>query len=498
MTPGEIVAIVIAGMIVLFFAALIIRTALNKPKHAPVELAPPVQIDKDKAVQHLREAVRIPTVSMVEDYVDNVQPFIDYRNWLEKAYPLLNEKAEHTIIADYSIIYHLKGKNPALKGGCYLSHIDVVPAPVDGWEHPPFSGELTDDGYIYGRGTQDMKGHMIALLEAVEYHLSQGKVFDRDLYLCFGHDEEPGTSIVGASSIVKHLKDKGVEIEFVIDEGGTVLDGKMLGIPHTVALIGAAEKGNGDLEIVVRKSGGHASNPNPPTADGVLANAICKIEKNPMKTRWTALTKETFKELSPYCGGSALGRIFKFALTNRDVMSPLVKFIFTLAAPMTNALVRTTFAPTMLWGSDARNVIPKEAKVNINYRMITGEKAEDVKAYLEKLLKKDVKKGRVEVKLLNYSNPSAEADVHCTAYENIRKSILETFDDIVVAPYMFIAASDARFYNPLTDNVFRFGPFINSLDDQARIHGINERLHVDQLEKATAFFIRCLDNTLAE
>ena len=165
---------------------------------------------------------------------------------------------------------------------------------------------------------------------------------------------------------------------------------------------------------------------------------------------------------------------------------------------MTNALVRTTFAPTMLWGSDARNVIPKEAKVNVNYRMITGEKAEDVKAYLEKLLKKDVKKGRVEVKLLNYSNPSAEADVHCTAYENIRRSILETFDDIVVAPYMFIAASDARFYNPLTDNVFRFGPFINSLDDQARIHGINERLHVDQLEKATAFFIRCLDNTLAE
>ena len=498
MTPGEIVAIVIAGVIVLFFTALIIRTALNKPKHAPVELAPPVQIDKDKAVQHLREAVRIPTVSMVEDYVDNVQPFIDYRNWLEKAYPLLSEKAERTIIADYSIIYHLKGKNPALKGGCYLSHIDVVPAPVDGWEHPPFSGELTDDGYIYGRGTQDMKGHMIALLEAVEYHLSQGKVFDRDLYLCFGHDEEPGTSIVGASSIVKYLKDKGVEIEFVIDEGGTVLDGKMLGIPHTVALIGAAEKGNGDLEIVVRKSGGHASNPNPPTADGVLANAICKIEKNPMKTRWTALTKETFKELSPYCGGSALGRIFKFALTNRDVMSPLVKFIFTLAAPMTNALVRTTFAPTMLWGSDARNVIPKEAKVNINYRMITGEKAEDVKANLEKLLKKDMKKGRVEVKLLNYSNPSAEADVHCTAYENIRKSILETFDDIVVAPYMFIAASDARFYNPLTDNVFRFGPFINSLDDQARIHGINERLHVDQLEKATAFFIRCLDNTLAE
>lgn len=496
MNTGAVIGVAIAAAVGLFFVVLIIRTALNKPKTQPVALVEGAKIDKDAAVEHLREAIRIPTVSMVEDYVDNVQPFIDYRNWLEKTYPLLNAKAERTIIADFSIIYCLRGKNPALKGGCYLSHIDVVPAPVDGWEHDPFEAVLTDDGYIYGRGAQDMKSHMIALLEAVEYHLKNGKAFDRDLYLCFGHDEEPGTSVGGASNIVKYLKDKGVEMEFVIDEGGTVLDGKLLGIPHTVALIGAAEKGNGDLELIVNKAGGHASNPNPPTADGVLAKAIAKVESHPMKTRWTPLTKETFKQLAPYCGGSALGKVFKFALTNRDVLSPLVKFVFTLAAPMTNALVRTTFAPTMLWGSDARNVIPKEARANINYRMITGETADEVKAYLEKLLKKDVKKGRLQVKLLEYSNPSPEADVHCEAFENIRTSICEIFEDIVVAPYMFIAASDARFYNPLTDNVFRFGPFINSLDDQARIHGINERLHIDQLEKATQFFVRCLENTL--
>ena len=180
-------------------------------------------------------------------------------------------------------------------------------------------------------------------------------------------------------------------------------------------------------------------------------------------------------------------------LTNRDVFGPLLKFVFTKVAPMTNALVRSTFAPTMLWGSDARNVIPKEAKANINFRIITGETADDVKKYLNKLLG-----DKVSVNLLEYSDPSPEADVHCTAYNRLTESITETFDDIVVAPYMFIAASDARFYNPLTDNVFRFGPFINTLDDQSRIHGINERLHVDQLEKATQFFVKCLDKMLAE
>lgn len=485
---GAVIGGTIAAVIVLFFLALIVRTALNRPKIPTGKAGKLPEIDKDAAVQHLREAIRIPTVSMVEDYVDNIQPFIDYRNWLEKTYPLLHANAERTIIEGYSIIYRIKGTNPALKGGCYLSHIDVVPAPKDGWEYDPFEAVLTDDGYIYGRGAQDMKSHMIALLEAVEYHLAQGKKFARDLYLCFGHDEEPGNSTSGAANIVKYLKAKGVEMEFVIDEGGTVLDGKLLGIPHTVALIGACEKGNGDLELVVKKSGGHASNPKPPTAVGVLSEAVAKVESHPMKTTWTNMTKETFKALSPYCKGA-----FKFVLTNRDVFAPLVKFIFTKAAPMTNALVRTTFAPTMLWGSDARNVIPKEARANINYRMITGETADDVKAYLEKLLGKNV-----EVNLLSYSNPSPEADVHCTAYERLRDTICNTFDDIVVAPYMFIAASDARFYNPLTDNVFRFGPFINSLDDQSRIHGINERLHVDQLEKATQFFVQCLDTMLAE
>lgn len=488
MSIGAIVGIAIAAAVVLFFFALGIRTALNKPKKLPGKADELPVIDKAAAVRHLQEAIRIPTVSMVEEYVDNEQPFLDYRDWLAETYPLLHAKAERTIIAGYSIIYHLKGSDPTLKGGCYLSHIDVVPAPKDGWEYDPFSGVLTDDGYIYGRGAQDMKSHMIALLEAVEYHLAAGKVFDRDLYLCFGHDEEPGNSTSGAANIVRYLKEKGVEMEFVIDEGGTVLDGKLLGVPHTVALIGACEKGNGDLELVVNKAGGHASNPKPPTAVGVLSEAIVKVESHPMKTRWTNMTKETFKALSPYCTG-----VFKFVLTNRDVFSPVVKWIFTKAAPMTNALVRSTFAPTMLWGSDARNVIPKEVKANINYRMITGETADDVKAYLEKLLGKDV-----SVNLLSYSNPSAEADVHCTAYSRLADTITRTFDDIVVAPYMFIAASDARFYNPLTDNVFRFGPFINSLDDQSRIHGINERLHVDQLERATQFFVNCLDSMLAK
>ena len=280
-----------------------------------------------------------------------------------------------------------------------------------------------------------MKSHMICLLEAIERKLKAGEQYKRDIYLCFGHDEEPGTSFEGAPNICKFLQNRGVKAEFVIDEGGAIADGKMFGVPHMVALIGATEKGNGDLELSVTRFGGHASNPKPPTADAVLGKAIYKLEKSPMPTSWTDLTKVTIKELGKNAGGSALGAVFKFALTNRDVLPHLVKFVFTLASPMTNALVRTTFATTMLWGAKARNVIPGSAKANINYRMLTTDNFEKVEKHIHKVLGPEV-----EITSIANSPSSPVADVNAPAYKNLEKSIYESFDNIVVAPYMFIAA----------------------------------------------------------
>lgn len=468
---------------------MLIRAFSNKPKIKRGEIAIETEnLDKETISTHLSQAVQIPTISMVEEFKNNSKPFLDFHKWLEKTYPLLHNTAKKTIIADYSLIYHLKGENQNLKGGAFLAHQDVVPATDEGWEEGSFSGKITDEGYIYGRGTQDMKGHMVALLEAVEFLLSKGQVFERDVYLCFGHDEEPGTSFDGAPNIVKYLKDKGVQLEFVLDEGGTMMDGKLLGISGTVALVGACEKGNSDIELSVKKAGGHASNPKRENAVGMLSKAITKVQKNPMSTRWTDMTKITFRELAPYCNS-----LYKFVFTNRDILSPVLKKLFTVVSPMTNALLRTTFAPTMLWGADARNVVPAEARVNLNTRIITGETIEDVEAYLRKLLGKEI-----EVKTIAYTPPTPESDVNEKAYLSIVQSIHESFEDVVVAPFMFIAADDARFYYPLTNNVYRFGPFINALDDQSRIHGINERVSKDAMERASQFFVRCLINTCAK
>ncbi|MBO4535153.1 MAG: M20/M25/M40 family metallo-hydrolase, partial [Clostridia bacterium] len=465
----------------------ILRTLLCRPKEAPVEPAPAHPIDQAEVTAHIQAAVQCPTVTMSGEYAGRDEPFLAYRAFLEKAYPLLHAKAERTIISGYSLVYYLEGTDPALKPACFLSHQDVVPAPSVGWDYPPFGGEI-HDGFVYGRGALDMKNHMIALLEGVECLLREGKTFARSIYLCFGHDEEVSTSLDGAPKIVEWLQAKGVKLEFVVDEGGSVIDGNQLGIPHPLAMIGASEKGNGDLEITVRKAGGHGATPQYPTADGILADVIRKVEHKPMRAGWTPLAKVAFRQLAPHATG-----IFKFFFANRDVFSPLLLKVLGLVAPMTNALIRTTLVPTVLTGAPARNIIPAEAKVNLNFRILTGETGEDVKRHLEKILRKEIRKGWVRIDFLPYWDPCQESVVDCPAFETIKQATRATFPDIVVAPYPIVAATDSRFYRPICDCVYRFSPFLMSMDDQPRVHGYNERVRPEAMVQAANWFANVIE-----
>ena len=481
----KIILIAIAAAIGSLLLFMIIRTLCIRPKKTAFLQKRNFNIDKDKIAEDLSGAIQIPTVSMVEEYVGQDKPFKEFHDYLKKTFPIIHQTAELTVINGYSLVYRFKGTDDTLLPACFLAHQDVVPATDAGWDYPPFSGKITDDGYIYGRGALDMKNHLIALLEAMETLLKNGQTFERDVYFCFGHDEEPGTSFEGAPKIVEYFIEKGIKFEFVLDEGGIVLDGKMLGVNKLLAMIGICEKGNSDFELVVRHTGGHASNPKRKTAVGMLAKALVKLQKHPMKTKWTSVTKDTFKAITPYAKGP-----LKFVLANRDIFSPLVKKVLTVADSMTNALVRTTFAPTMIWSAEARNILPNEVRVNVNTRIMTGETDKDVIKHLKKVCGKNV-----EVVTAAYTEPTPVSDIKSHGYVKLQQTISEMFDNTVAIPYMFIAASDARFYSPVSDNVFRFAPFINGKDDQPRIHGINERTTKDAMEKATQFFANFIINS---
>lgn len=237
------------------------------------------------------------------------------------------------------------------------------------------------------------------------------------------------------------------------------------------------------MTLTVEKAGGHASNPSKPSAAAIMGKALVKLDKHPMPSKWTPATKQTFKLIAPHVKFP-----FRFILVNRDILSPLLKFVFK-KIPLTNSLISTTFAQTMLHGSDAENVIPPKVTANINTRIITGVTSDEVLEYTQKLLGKNVKVERHG----KGTEATEVSPIDVKPWHDLNVAIKQIFPTMVTAPYMFIANSDSRYYGDVCDNIYRFTPFLMTLDDQKRIHAINERVSIDAMETATKFFAQCLE-----
>ena len=132
----------------------------------------------------------------------------------------------------HSVLITIPGTDESLLPCLYMSHQDVVPVVAgteQDWTYDAFSGAI-EDGYIWGRGTLDIKEMVFGILEAAEYLLRSGRAFRRTAYLAFGDDEE--TLNLGALGIAQELQRRGVRLEFVLDEGGGKLeDGAFFGAP---------------------------------------------------------------------------------------------------------------------------------------------------------------------------------------------------------------------------------------------------------------------------
>ena len=122
-----------------------------------------------------------------------------------------------------------------------------------------FSG-VEADGFIWGRGSQDNKSGVIAILEAVERLVKEGFQPTRTLWLVFGHDEETDGRN-GAGKIAAYLEAKNIKLETVLDEGLFVSEGLFPGLVQPLALIGVAEKGYLTVDLHFKGEGGHSSVP---------------------------------------------------------------------------------------------------------------------------------------------------------------------------------------------------------------------------------------------
>ncbi|MBX7219752.1 MAG: M20 family peptidase [Blastocatellia bacterium] len=471
------------GILLLLAVVIAVRTARFSSHQVPAERPTAVTGDMQAAASHLAQALTFPTISYDSKERISAEAFRNLHQFLETTYPRTHEVLTKETVNEYSLLYTWKGRDPQLKPILLMAHLDVVPVETGGaWHQPPFGGVIAD-GFIWGRGAWDDKSGVIGILEAVELLLQQGFQPRQTVYLAFGHDEEIG-GLNGAAAIARLLAQRNVRLECVLDEGHLVSDGIMPGVKVPVAFIGVAEKGSLTLELRADSEGGHSSMPPRHTAIGILAAALARLDEHPMPGGLTNVTRSMFEVIGP-----EMPLTNKIVLANLWLFQPLLERQLA-ASPSTDAVLRTTTAPTMLEGSQKENVLPITAKAIVNFRIRPGDTIASVCAHVQKTVADD----RIKIRTLDGTEPSPESPIDSRGFRQIERSIRQIFPTALVSPGLVVGATDSKHFAKISDGTYRFLPVVATAADLPRFHGTNERISVTNFGQVVRFYAQLLQN----
>lgn len=479
----------ILKIIGILFALLLIIVLFNtltyKSKQLQLDTVPPIAVT-ESCVQHLSEAVQIKTVSYDEPSKFDSTAFNRLISYLKKTYPLADSLLDKKVINNFSLLYKWEGEAPSLKPIILMGHMDVVPVDEENkkWDFQPFSGEITDK-FVCGRGTLDDKVNVIGILEAIEMLLKENFKPKRTIYIAFGHDEEIGGQN-GAKKIAEYLESQHVNAEFILDEGMVITNGIVPGIKPDLALIGISEKGYLSVELSVETEGGHSSTPAKETPIGILSQAISKLEKNPMP----ANISEPVQHFLDYVGPE-MPFFSKLAFANQWLLKPVIISKYE-ASNSGNATIRSTTALTIFRSGIKDNVLPSVASATINFRILPGETSDDVMAHLEKT----INDSRVNINKVGLSNEAMPvSDIHSEGFKHIEKSVRQVFKNTLTAPSLLVGGTDQKHYSKISTNLFRFLPIILETEDLKRIHGVNEKISIDNFKDIIRFYRQLILNS---
>lgn len=474
------------ALLALLAAVLVGNAWRQGSRQLQVPPAPPLVVDKAGVTETMAAAVRAKTVSGLLDPAGVAAEFDTLHALLKTRYPQVHATLQREVVGAHSLLYTWKGSDPSLKPVALMAHQDVVPiAPGTEamWKKPPFAG-IVDGGFVWGRGTLDDKSNLVTQLEALEMLLKAGVKPRRTVHFVFGHDEEVGGQR-GAVQIVQLLQQRGVKLEWVLDEGLAVTEGVMPGVKQPVALIGLAEKGSVSLRLTATAPPGHSSMPPGPGqgAVGRLATALARLDAQPLPGGIQGAAAEMFQAVAPEL---PFGQ--RLALSNLWLTRPLVERMLSKGAA-TNAMMRTTTAITMLNAGVKDNVLPGRAEAVVNFRILPGDTVESVQAAVKRIVADE----GIEVAPLGPGfNPSRLSTSRSESFRLIERTVREVFPDAVVAPGLMLAASDARHFDGISDASYRFMPIRFDSADLQRPHGTDERIAVDQLVDMVRFYHRLL------
>jgi acetylornithine deacetylase/succinyl-diaminopimelate desuccinylase-like protein len=348
-----------------------------------------------------------------------------------------------------------------------LAHLDVVPADPRSWRLPPFAG-VKEHGWVHGRGALDAKGVAAVELMTLVALKRSGVPLDRDVILLATADEETGGT-AGAGWIVQHRPELLGNAEFLLTEGDHI---HVRAGGRKVVQVAIAEKTPCWVKLTAHGDAGHGSTPPPQTAVTRLVRALDKLRRYRTAVRVVRPVEDYF---------AALAELEKDPLRSRlahleDALEDPAFFAEFTRNPRQNALIRNTITPTVLEGSPKTNVIPDEASAQLDCRLLPGERPADFLALLREVIADDT----VRVQTL-LSFPASSSDPDSGLMVAIRKLAATDLGGAPVVPSVITGFTDSHYFRERGVASYGFVPFVLREEDERTVHGVNERISIENL-----------------
>ena len=476
----------VGGVVLALGGLVAVRTVTFVPgavaDGSAIKVAPAAAFDTNLAAQHLGEAVRFQTVSNQDASQNQVAEWDKLHTWLRTTYPNAHAAMRQEKLGQ-TLVYTWLGSDPAAQPIIMMAHQDVVPVTAGtekDWKYQPFAGTIAE-GAVWGRGTIDDKGSLVALFEAADALARAGFRPKRTIYLVSGHDEEVGGT--GAQAAAKLLASRKVKALFTLDEGGLITtDTPVINAP--AMMIGVAEKGYVTLRITAPATGGHSSMPPREIGTVNLAKAVVAVNENQFPLELRGPAAAMIEVLGAKAGGMT-----KVAVANKWLLGGLITRQMA-QSPASAASLHTTIAPTMLEGSPKENVLPQTASALINYRIAPWDSSAKV---LESARTATAGLGvKVDFTERTPGEPSPVSSATSLGWQMIVASAQAGHPGTIAAPYLVVGGTDSKHMAGVSTDVYRFAAISMATSDVKMIHGTNEHITLKNLESAIAFYARLL------
>jgi acetylornithine deacetylase/succinyl-diaminopimelate desuccinylase-like protein len=426
----------------------------------------------DAAIEHLRALVRLETTSppgneiQATDYIAGV---------------LAAEGIESTVLESApgraNLVARLSAANPTGRPIMFMGHTDVVSVERDKWEHDPFGAEIID-GFMWGRGTLDMKNQVAGQLATFVAMKRANLPLTRDVIFAVFADEEVSGELGAGWMYANHRQ--LIDAEFALNEGA---GGQVELGGERFYTCGTGEKGQSILEVTLRGNPGHASTPIPDTAVDKLGIALERLRAWTPPLTITAPVRGMLEGLATVLGGSTAVEIGRILGLENPTWEDLANLPFEdHIRRRLYAITHHTAVPTLVEAGARINVIPSEVKLGIDCRLVPGTTPEEWRQTIE-----DVVGGIGEVALVN-RNAGVASDPDSPFYDAINAALVDLVPDANLVPTLIGGRTDAAWFPDI--KVYGFYPMLpvdRNGAYEGTVHGHNERIHVDDIRFGAQF-----------